>query len=93
MIEQKEKMVRVRVRVQPRASRTEIVGRFGDALKVRVAASPVDGAANRELIRLISKRLGVATSRVRLLAGEASRSKLLEIADADHDVVRKALLE
>ena len=47
------------MRVQPRASRTELVGRHGDALKIRVAAPPVAGAANEALVRFLAERLGV----------------------------------
>lgn len=92
MIEQRVGSVLVRVYAQPRASRTVIVGEHGDALKVRVAAPPVDGAANEELVRYIAKRVGVAASRVRVLSGETGRTKVVEIDDADASAVRRALL-
>jgi uncharacterized protein (TIGR00251 family) len=92
MIEQRDDAVRVRVRAQPRASRTEIVGEVGDALKVRVAAPPVDDAANEELIRFIAKCVGVASSRVRVLTGGTGRSKVLEIDGVTAANVRRALL-
>jgi uncharacterized protein len=72
--------------------RTEIVGPYGDALKVRLAAPPVVGAANEELIHSIAKRVGVAASRVRVLRGETGRRKLVEIDDVDVPAVRRALL-
>ena len=53
--------IRLRVRVQPRASRTELAGRYGDALKIRLAAPPVDGAANEALVRFLAERLEGAT--------------------------------
>jgi uncharacterized protein (TIGR00251 family) len=93
MIEQRGGSVRIRIRAQPRASRTEIVGEHGGALKVRVAAPPVDGAANDELVRHIAKRVGVAPSRVRVLSGDTGRSKVVEIEGVDATAVRKALLE
>jgi hypothetical protein len=79
--------IRIRVRVQPRAPRNEIVGEHGGALKVRVAAPPVDGAANEALIRFLAERLGVACSAVSVAGGSASRSKTilvtgLTLADA-----------
>ncbi|MGH7447680.1 MAG: DUF167 domain-containing protein [Longimicrobiales bacterium] len=92
MIEQRDSCVLVRIRVQPRAARTEIVGQHGDALKVRVAAPPVDGAANDELVRCIAKRIGVAQARVRVVRGGAGRSKLVEIDGVDAPTVRQALL-
>jgi uncharacterized protein len=63
--------------VQPKASRTELVGPHGEParLKIRVAAPPVEGAANEELLRFLKKRLGVPSSSLRLLRGESSRSK------------------
>ena len=68
------------VRVQPRASRDEIVGPHGDeALKVRITAPPVDGKANTHLVRFLAKAFGVPRSRVTLLGGDSSRTKHLRI--------------
>lgn len=92
MITQRGGSVHVRVRAQPRASRTEIVGEHDGALKIRLAAPPVDGAANDELIGHIAKRVGVARSRVRVLSGDTGRSKVVEIDDVDATAVRAALL-
>jgi uncharacterized protein (TIGR00251 family) len=66
------------VYVQPRASRTELAGLHGEALKIRVAAPPVDAAANRALVEFLAACLGVAKRSVRIVAGETSRTKLLE---------------
>lgn len=93
MIEQRGADVRIRLRVQPRASRSEVVGPYGDALKVRLAAPPVDGAANEELVRWLSRRLGVAAARVRILSGDTSRSKVVEISGADAPTVRQLLID
>lgn len=71
--------VRFAVRVQPRASRSEIVGLHGDALKVRLSAPPVDGAANEALVELIADALGTAKRAVRIVSGESSRSKTVEV--------------
>jgi len=59
------------------------VGWHGDAIKVRVAAPPVGGAANEELLRFLAKRLAVPVTRVRLAAGSTGRRKRLEIAGLD----------
>lgn len=90
MIEECPGVIRLRVRVQPRASRTEVVGEHDGALKLRLAAPPVDDQANRELVRFVAKALGVSPSRVRLVSGATSRSKTLEIAGADAAAVRVA---
>jgi len=66
--------------VQPRASKTSVVGPQGDAIKVRVAAPPVDGKANAELVRFLAKRLGVPRSAVEVVRGETGRRKTVRIA-------------
>jgi uncharacterized protein len=93
VIEQGDGSVRVRVHAQARASRTEIVGEHNGALKVRIAAPPVDGAANDELVRHLARRVGVAPSRVRVLSGGTGRSKVIQIDGVDAAAVRMALLE
>lgn len=79
VVNERDGRVRFSVHVQPRASRTEVVGVHGEALKVRIAAPPVDGAANDELVRFLSKTFAVSRRDVRILAGESSRLKLVEI--------------
>jgi hypothetical protein len=70
---------RLIVHVRPRAKRSEVAGRHGDAIKVRLAAPPVDGAANDELVRFLAEALGVPRRAVRLTAGLTSRRKTVEI--------------
>lgn len=67
------------VHVQPRAKRSEVAGRHGDALKVRLQAPPVDGAANEELVRFLAESLGVARRAVTITGGLTSRRKTVEI--------------
>jgi uncharacterized protein (TIGR00251 family) len=69
------------VRVVPRASKSEIVGEMDGALRVRIASPPVDGAANAELIKLLSKTFGVSKSEVEILAGQTSKRKQIKIAN------------
>ncbi|MGQ0715423.1 MAG: DUF167 domain-containing protein [Gemmatimonadaceae bacterium] len=71
--------MRFHVRVQPRASRSEIVGEQEGALHVRLAASPVDGAANEALVELLADRLDVAKRDIRIVSGATSRRKVVEI--------------
>jgi uncharacterized protein (TIGR00251 family) len=68
------------VRVTPRASQDAIEGEHAGALKVRVAAPPVDDRANQAVRRLLAKRLNVSLSAVRIVAGEKSRNKRVVIA-------------
>ena len=67
------------VRVQPRASRNEIIGELDGALKLRLAAPPVDGEANEELIRFLAKLFGVTRRQVSILSGQTSKNKLVRI--------------
>lgn len=71
--------MRIAVHVQPRASRSEVTGLHGDAIKVRLTAPPVDGAANEELIRLLAARVGVPPNGVRIVAGHGGRRKVVEV--------------
>jgi uncharacterized protein (TIGR00251 family) len=80
--------VRFSVRVQPRASKTEIAGIHGDALKVRLSAPPVDGAANDALVEFLARIFSVARRDVTILAGESSRSKIVEIQGITEREVR-----
>jgi len=67
----------LRVRVQPRASRNEIAGTYGDTLKIRVASPPVDGAANQGLCSFLAEVLGIPVSRVSIKSGHAGRDKVV----------------
>lgn len=71
--------LRFRVHVQPRASRSEIVGLHGDALRIRLAAPPVDGAANEALVAFLADALGIPRSAVRIVSGATSRGKIVEV--------------
>jgi uncharacterized protein (TIGR00251 family) len=83
--------VRIRFHVQPRASRTEISGRHGNALKVRLSAPPVEGAANDLLLRLIADRLGVPLRAVVLERGATSREKTVTVEGIAVEAARAAL--
>ena len=71
--------VTLALRVQPRASRDEISGLYGDRLKVRITAPPVDGAANEQLCRFIARVFAVPAARVTLIAGASGRDKVVSI--------------
>ncbi len=90
-IEQRPGAVRLSVRVQPRASRSEVVGEHDGALKVRLAAPPVEGEANRELVRFLAKLLHVAPSRVSVVSGETGRSKVVQVEGLAVADVERAL--
>jgi len=79
------------VKVQPRAKKTELAGKVGEAYKLRLAAPPVDGKANEECVRYLSGRFGVAQSAVRIVQGLSSRTKLIEIEGANPAQVERVL--
>jgi uncharacterized protein len=72
-------MARLTVKVHPRAKRTALTGRLGDAWKLDLAAPPVDGKANEECVRFFASLAGVPRSRVRILQGATGRMKVVEI--------------
>jgi uncharacterized protein (TIGR00251 family) len=78
-IEARSGGVAFEVRVQPRASRTEVAGTHGEAVKIRLAAPPVEGAANTALAAFLAKQLGVSKSAVRIVKGERGRNKVVEV--------------
>jgi uncharacterized protein len=80
------------VRLTPRAAREHIAPADGGRYAVRVTAPPVDGRANEALRRLVARRAGVATSRVKLVRGEKSREKVLRVEGIDEATLRERLL-
>ena len=92
MFEDRGDRVRFAVRAQPRASRTEVSGAHGGAIKIRLKAAPVEGAANAELIAFLSKRLCVSKGAVIIVKGQGSRDKLIEVEGVSAAQVRAALL-
>ena len=77
------------VHLQPNARVTEVAGLHGAALKIRVAAPPIDQRANDALVRFLAGRLGVAPSRVQVVRGAKSRSKTVEVGQADDETLRR----
>ena len=90
-LRQGERQTTLTLHIQPGAKKTEIVGIHGDALKIRLAAPPVDGKANAALIAFVAARLGLAKSAVSLKSGQTSRRKVLEVTAAPADTVERLL--
>lgn len=78
-LEEKRGCLYIHIHVQPRASRNEIVGIQGEALKVRLTSPPIEGAANLLLVEFMAKKLGIAKSRIEIVSGEKSRHKTLKV--------------
>jgi hypothetical protein len=83
--------VRMPVRVRPRASTSRIEGVREGALTVRLAAPPVNGAANDELVRLLAQVLGLRRAAIALVVGDTSRTKVVEVRGVSIEQVRARL--
>ena len=81
----------IKVKVQPRASRTEIVGYRDDVLHLRVTAPPVAGQANAAVVDLLAKTLGLAKSRVQIVRGHTSRDKVVAVESLTGQEVQQRL--
>ncbi len=88
----REAGVRFAVHVQPRARKPGIDGTHGDALRVRVQAPPVDGAANDDVIAVIAEALGVPRRAVHIAAGLSGRQKLVDVDGIDASTATARLL-
>jgi hypothetical protein len=75
------------VHIQPKASTTECVGLHGDAIKIRIAAPPVDGAANDELIRFLARQLSTPLASVQIQSGASGRHKRVLVKGATAQLV------
>ncbi len=81
-------LMKLSIYVQPGAKKTELQGLHDGRPKVRINAPPVDGAANEELVRFVSKLLKISKSSVNLISGHTSRLKTLEIDMDEQTVLR-----
>ena len=77
------------VRVVARATRSEIVGEHDSALKVKLAAPPIDGAANGELVKILAKFFEVSKSQIEIISGETSKTKQVRIRGANADKLKQ----
>ncbi len=89
-IGERDGSVTFKVRVQPRASRTEVTGEHAGALRMRIASPPVDGKANEECRRFLSRLLGVPQSAVEIVAGASSRDKMIRVRGVSAERARAA---
>ena len=82
------------MRVKPNAARNEVVGINDGVLQVKIAAPPIKGEANKELIAFLSDVLGVSKSRLNMLKGQASRNKVIAVAGlSQEDIIRRLTRE
>lgn len=93
MIREHKDGVTIAVRAQPGAKRTKVVGVHGDELKIAVQAPPVEGRANEALITFLAETLDVEKSKVTLLTGEISRSKVFLVRGVNLEIAQKILIK
>lgn len=84
--EKKNGTIILNVRVTPRASKDEIQGIVGDRLKVRIMAPPLEGKANAQLVKFLSRRLKIPRAHIEILSGESGRDKRIRISDPPDDL-------
>ena len=83
--------VMLTLHIQPGAKKTEVAGAHGEAMKIRLAAPPVDGKANQCLLDFLAERLGVAKRQVVLVSGASARAKRVRVEGVDAASVRRKL--
>lgn len=84
-------MARITVKVHPRAKRTRLAGRHGEGWKLDLAAPPVEGKANDACVRFFAELAGVPQSRVRIVVGGTSRTKVVEIEGMSQEALESKL--
>jgi len=83
--------IRLEVRVQPRSSKNQIIGEYEGALKIKLTAPPVEGEANKVLVKFLAGLLKVPSKNVKLIKGETSRNKIVEIKGIDKETLLKKI--
>jgi hypothetical protein len=91
MAKTEDSIARINIKVRPRSKKNAITGWHNDRLKIDVAAPPVDGKGNEELIRFLAERAGISRSRVRITMGGASHNKTIEFAGISLETVLQRL--
>ena len=84
-------MARFQIRAHPRARRTGVEGKVGEAYRLHLAAPPADGKANEACIRYLADRFGVSQGAVRIVSGRTSRTKLIEVDGVTAEQVERIL--
>ena len=87
-----ENRIRIPVRVAPNAARNEVTGFANGVFQIKIAAPPVKGKANRELVAFLSRRLGLGKDGVAIIKGHTSRDKTIAIHGLNQEAVTKLLL-
>ena len=77
--EKTKKHLTLKIKVEPRSSRSEVVGPYGEALKVKLTSPPVEGKANKELVEVLAKEFGIPKKDVEIISGQSSKNKTVRL--------------
>lgn len=80
----------VKFRITPNASKTEIIGPYNDAIKIKISAPPLDGKANGELVKFLSKNFGIPKNSIKIISGETARDKLVELPLTAEEILKSS---
>ena len=83
--------VHIKVKVLPRSSTNQIIGKEGDLFKVKLTSPPVEGKANKALIAILAKELGIGKGRIEIISGERSRLKSVQISGLSQEEITQIL--
>jgi len=75
----KQNVLTLKIKVEPRSSRSEVVGPYGDALKVKLNSPPVEGKANKELVEVLAREFGISRRDVEIISGQSSKNKTVRL--------------
>lgn len=88
-----EDVILLKVNILPNSSKNSIVGIYNSALKVKIQSPPVDGKANKEVIKFLSKTLKLSKSKISIVQGELQRNKVFEIRELSKEQIIQKLIE
>lgn len=74
-----ESVITLKIKVEPRSSRSGVVGPYGDALKVKLTSAPVEGKANKELIEVLAREFGIPKRDIEIISGQSSKNKTVRL--------------
>lgn len=90
---QGEETISLTVRIQPNASKNEVLGMVNEMVKIKITAPPVDNKANKECLKFLSKILHIPKSKLLILKGQKTRSKIIQISGMSRDLCRQRLIK
>jgi len=88
-----EEKISLAVHIQPNASKNEVLGMVNEMVKIKITAPPIDNKANKECLKFLSKILHIPKSKLHILKGQKTRSKIIQISGINRDLCRQRLIQ